>query len=620
MLSWGELFDKIKQDTRLESAKAEFIRSAYEASAKQIVRRVYKLEDVGKYRTFRDGRLEETDPENRELFALAMSDLPQGIPSLTDELPLLAAAFRLTGDDVLGKRVLDQLSEMSNWSPLQRPGWTLYAPGHQLPPDGRDGNWLATGLGVRTIVDTLELMPEGTVDSSLCARLEVLLIREIAGIVDDWETQRPWFVKADNPCTNQWILPTEGLIRASIVVGVEKHRRAYELGVRNMLRAFESHGREGEFVEGIHYAGFSVSSMVHTAYAMAVRGDRRLLEHSFLRRFPLWMIHHFQPGRMMINCFDAFNAARGDYKPFARLLSLLAVCIRSPVARWALTHFIESPADNIAGLSFHVLSDAYMDRDPPLYAVYDRARRVNWRSSWNNDATGIWVRGGHEHDQHDHQDRGHVNFVLHGQPVFIEAGTPAYHNRRIKSHYSSCRGHNVLQIGATFNTLSEGHVDVPLRVRGWQLPNCLAPITVRKLDSDGGDIRVDGTKGYNEVKYWYRDVKWSRDFLEVRDTVKPAQDVCEQILFRWHLGTTEEVSIQGEGKRFSVSWDGIEITLEGSCRLHVSQEKMPDHTLVPREWEDASPDHLHICLSVRTKKFASEFNLVTQVKKSEKNA
>lgn len=48
-----------------------------------------------------------------------------------NELPIIAAAYRLTGGEALRKRVLAQLSEMATWSPLQRPGWTLYAPGHR---------------------------------------------------------------------------------------------------------------------------------------------------------------------------------------------------------------------------------------------------------------------------------------------------------------------------------------------------------------------------------------------------------------------------------------------------------------------------------------------------------
>ena len=64
------------------------------------------------------------------------------------ELPLVAAAYRVTGEAEFRDRALAQLQEMTRWSPLQRPGWTCYQRGNRLPPDGKDGAWLATGSGV----------------------------------------------------------------------------------------------------------------------------------------------------------------------------------------------------------------------------------------------------------------------------------------------------------------------------------------------------------------------------------------------------------------------------------------------------------------------------------------
>ncbi|HIJ65442.1 MAG TPA: heparinase, partial [Candidatus Hydrogenedentes bacterium] len=425
---WPELLDRVKADLAFDEARKELVTRARSIAENAIIRRPYTLEDVGKNRTWLDGRSAALEDEIREQFALAMSDFA-ACGTLSSELPLLAAAYRLTGEAIFLERVIAQLEEMSAWAPLQRPGWTLYAPGHRLPADGKDGNWLATGCGVRAIGDTLEVLPDGALDAALLEKIRALLETEIAGVVDDWETQRPWFVSSHNPVTNQWVLPTEGLVRACLILGVDDHRDAYELGVKNLLEALDVHGPKGEFEEGFGYASFTVTSMLHAAHAMAVAGDRRAADHPFLKHFPTWFVHHFQPGKYVINCFDAgasYDAAAGS----RGLLSLLAVCTSSPAARWALAEYVGGPSSDLPGLAARALPAVGTEAAPPLFAHYERAARVNWRSSWAEDATGVWVRGGHHLDQHDHQDRGHVNFIACGRPILIEAGTPSYHHKQ----------------------------------------------------------------------------------------------------------------------------------------------------------------------------------------------
>jgi len=306
--SWG---DTLEQGRRLAAPAAVdmVIQAARTAAQAVVLRRVYRYEDIGQHRSSEPFPeiCKILDPQTRQTFALAMSDHLAG-SLIAQELPLLAAGYRLSGDAALLKRVLDQLAEISTWSPLQRPGWTLYAPGRRLPPDGKDGNWLATGTCVRTIANVLEIMPLGSVPADLTASLHALLEKEIADIVDDWRTRRSWFIQCDNPITNQWVLPTEGLVRACLVTGVERHRDAYELGVANLLRSLAAHGTAGEFEEGIGYAEFTLTSMLHAARAMAAAGDRRALDHPYLNRFPTWAAHHFQPGRFLINCFDAYGS------------------------------------------------------------------------------------------------------------------------------------------------------------------------------------------------------------------------------------------------------------------------------------------------------------------------
>ena len=589
---WAAVLDRMASEATHAPDRERLVAAARRVAAKPVIRRAHRLEEVGRDRTWLDGRANALEDEIREAFALAMSDHGAcGI--LAEELPLLAAACRLTGDDALEARLVAQLEETAGWSPLQRPGWTLYHPGARLA-EGGDGNWLATGTGVRAIADALEIAPAGTIDEALRRRLRALLEKEVAGVVDDWHTARPWFVRDRNPVTNQWVLPTEGLIRACLVLGAEAHRDAYELGVRNMLESLDAHGSAGEFEEGFGYASFTVASMLHAARAMAAHGDRRALDHAFLRNFPTWLAHHLQPGDMAINCFDA-GPARDAGRTARPLFSLLAACTGSPVARWALTRQLDGPADDLAGLVARAAPPVGDDVEPPPFAAYERATRVNWRSGWNPDATGVWVRGGHPTDQHDHCDRGHVNFILHGRPVLIEAGTPSYSHPLMGSHFASGYGHNVLQLGLEQpRPVQAGET---LAQPGWQQPGVVAPVAVHRLDSTGGDVSLRIADGYAGLAEWRRDVAWDDRSLRVADAVRLAEGRADVILFRWHLGTNVEPEIIPTADGFDVVWDGARMTIGSERPIEVSAIRAPDNA-VNVATDDARPETFHTCVVV----------------------
>ncbi len=594
MMGWSQIIGVARKDEKLQPMIRSLVDRAREEVRLGIMRRAHRLAEVGTNRTWLDGRTAALEDEIKETFALAMSDAG-GCGTLAQTLPTVAVAARLTGEAGLREHVIAQLRELSTWSPLQRPGWTLYAPGHRLPKDGKDGNWLGTGVGVRAIVTTLDIMGD-EIPEDLRQAFRDLLAKEVAGVVDDWQTQRPWFVRGKNPITNQWVLPTEGLIRACLWLGRDTHRDAYELGVRNLTMALDAHGKAGEFEEGIGYAGYTITSMVHAARAMAVAGDRRAIDHPFLANFPTWAVLHIQPGRMTVNCFDAGNASipRND-KNWRSLLALLVGAGGSEVAHWALCEQFEGPPDNVEGLVASVVGRWIARREPPAFAAYERAPMVVWRDSWKDDATGVWVRGGHALDQHDHQDRGHVNFILRGKAVLIEAGTPSYSNPLMNVEYASGAGHNVLQIGTVFP-------DRPYPVQktavypGWQRPHGIAPITVSRLDADGGAAAVEAGKCYEGVSSWKRQVKWSGRELSVRDEVTLSRGRSDVVLFRWHLGASKPVTLKKEGAAVEASWDGLQVRMTSAEGLDVSQIEMPDATLSPKE------DHRHTCLVVKSAK------------------
>ncbi|MBN1345026.1 MAG: heparinase II/III family protein [Phycisphaerae bacterium] len=605
-MSWPDAVEAVKADASCEPVVRALIESARKAAAMGLVRRVSRLEDVGKHRTWLDGRSKALEDEIRETFALAMSDFA-ACNTLAGELPMIAAGARFSGDAALRNHVIDQLREASTWSPLQRPGWTLYAPGHRLPKDGKDGNWLATGCGVRAIVTTLDIMGH-EVPKDVRDALDGLLAKEIAGVVDDWKTKRPWFVRGNNAITNQWVLPTEGLVTACVHLGPDKHRQAYELGVKNLLQALSSHGKDGEFEEGIGYANFTVTSLVHAARAMAAVGDRRAIDHPFLANFPTWAVMHIQPGRMTVNCFDAGGAAiPRDHGGWRSMLSLLVFTLGSETANWALHEQFNGPSDDLIGLMARATGKQVGRKAPDLFAAYERATMVVWRDGWGDDASGVWVRGGHKLDQHDHEDRGHVNYIHRGRAILIEAGTPSYHNPRMGVEYASGAGHNVLQLG-TFFPPEPYPVQKAALYDGWQQRHGLAPITVERLDGNGGVVRMEVQKCYPDLSHWDRAVEWSSGTVTVRDDVALKPGKASVILFRWHLGTDNEVALSRvDASTMTAKWDDVEIRFEGGGPIEAAQRKMPDATLAGKE------DHMHACLEVRSAQPVSHLMLTTRV-------
>ena len=609
MPSWAQVLDRIAADKALSPEIDATIQAARDLCKTCAVRRVYRYGDIGRHRTelFDMAFNPELEPEARDTVALAMSDMGTS-RIVADEIPLLAAAFRLSGDPAIEERLFEQLSEMASWSPLQRPGWTLFSPDNHLPPDGKDGNWLATGPGVRAIADALDIVPAETMPAELRKNLMQLLEKEVVSIAEDWRVGRTWFAKYNRAYSNQWVVPTEGLVRACLVVGWEKYPEEYELAVGNLLASLNAHdGEKGAFSEGLTYAVVTVASLIHAARAMAVAGDMRVLEHPFLQRFPTWVAHHFQPGDMMINAFDSGWAVRGGYWRTRPLLSALVACTGNRTALWALT-VAGGPSLDPAGLATHVLPPAKDDDAPPLFAVYERATLVTWRDAWDSDCSGVWVRGGHELDAHDHRDRGQVSYVAHGRPILIEAGTSTYGNPDLHRLYTSCVGHNVLQLGDHDLEENVGTGDEP--PAGWQSQGVVAPIDVHRLDEAGGRVSLRIDHGYEGLKGWERDVRWDAAGLVVADVVTLIDGVQDMVVFRWHLGTALDVSLECHAEdTWSVNWEDSVVSIKSSVPINLLQKKMPDNTL-----EENNREHLHTCLIVQSVEAVSEINVITDVR------
>jgi hypothetical protein len=217
------------------------------------------------------------------------------------------------------------------------------------------------------------------------------------------------------------------------------------------------------------------------------------------------------------------------------------------------------------------------------------------RSSWTDDADGVWVRGGHPLDGHDHFDRGHVSYIVRGKPLLIEAGTPGYDNPAIHTLYSTVVGHNVLD------------------VEGLKPRKAPAPLTVSRLDAGGGDLTVDGTACYPGLKHWRRRASWDGSQLTVEDQVAAPADKPLVMLFRWHLGTDQPVKITGEGGNWQVAWPDGTLALTSPVPVTVTQEQLPDNTICLGK-KDNGWDFMHTCVVVRSAQSVSSVHLTTTVR------
>ncbi len=112
VLSWPRLIEGLQSDARQADKLARLVASARQVVDREIVRRVYTLEDIGKHRTWLDGRARNHDPATKQIFELAMSDF-FNTRTVEPEMPLLATAYRITGEEMFLSRLLAQLREVA---------------------------------------------------------------------------------------------------------------------------------------------------------------------------------------------------------------------------------------------------------------------------------------------------------------------------------------------------------------------------------------------------------------------------------------------------------------------------------------------------------------------------
>jgi hypothetical protein len=524
--------DQYKAHPETMKATALTIQRAYEVIEQPIVIRVPSIHDFHLTDGVKGRKMEPSGripmfphKENAELYGLATYDIGVG-DLLIYEMPLIAAAYVITGDQKFIDYLARQIDEIAGWEKFQRPGWTLTIKSTKRGPDYDDGVFIATGAIITGVVQSLGIVGDSALPPETVKKIKHRLEIEMKQIMADFKAERVYYAREKMYQSNPWIGTMQGQLLAACYLGKELYPEEYAYARQGLALSVESPESSSGFSEGFIYGASRVlPGLALVNYYLQQEGDFSFDKFSLFQQYPDWICAHYQPGKNIVNCFDGYTAQRNMYdRSFNPFITQLAVLSRNPHLLWILATQHQFAEPGLAGILFDAF-DPLQFKEPPLFAVFDPGMLLTWRNSWQENASGVWIRGRHEKDFHVHSDSGHVNFIWKGIPVLIEAGTPGYSDIDFSAkYYSSLFGHNVVQIGS--ETVLKNPRDTETR----------APITVRSLNAQGGDVSIDSTDSYlNKPLKVERQVKWDADTVTITDHILLSKP--EKIIIRFHTSS-----------------------------------------------------------------------------------
>lgn len=513
---------------------------------------------------------------NQEVFALAMADAGQ-TDFLRSKVVELAFVWRYLHQQEYLDKTLAILREVEKYRPLQRPGWSLTNATWKLPIEG-DGPFLATSWGITGIVEVMELLGDN-IPADLRMSLREILYSEIQEITRAWALKIPWYTKGDvDLVSNQWIDPNVAVIRGCLFLGDPNLLPAYNMATENLARSLSLGGADGAFFEGVAYAQMSLPNAFNALERMSANGDHRLNTMPFILNSWKWWANMILPGGRFINCFDSRLGRQPEWSPRTPISAMIRAMFASKNqdAPKMFRYLFPEGNATLDGVCYWVAINT--ESTPPQvllpnYAYFSSQQVLVWRSKFERsiDQTSswaLWARGGSLLDSHSQRDQGQVSIYCGNRVVLMDCGTPDYSNPQMNTHYANAAGHNIMQVGE-------------LTPRNKVV---YAPITVEKLDADGGSITIDTTSAYTGVLSNKRLVSWMRDGkVSIIDAVKfnhPVQAGTE--IFRFHVGSSTAVTVQQINGQWVVSWDGVTMNLRCDDDISIEQIDWPDEVMTAR--------------------------------------
>ena len=544
------------------------------------------LRDAKKF--VRPATLEEIPPEildarvatlpigRREIFCLSIADCAQASYLMTSGV-MFAVDAKASMDPAQIAMSIAMLEEINQkYIPLQRPGYTAIYPTVAVTAEG-DGVWLATGWGISAIVDILEVLGD-SVPADLRVRLDAQLRDEVKRIVIDWRDQRPWFVKSRCVVTNQWVVPTIGLIKACLFLKDPQLLPAYNLGIENLLAFLRVQGAAGEYLEGLSYAEMALIEVHDIIGSINKIGDMRCANFPFIENNWKWFAQMYMPGAMLVNCSDSPRSTLPNYCMTVPLASLCSGAMSStdPNAR-SMMRFLYPNPQPIASLQALKFGAFVRTGSPnasfatlPTFAYFPNQQLVTWRSEFQpvqspQTALGLWMKGGTLSEMHTHREQGQLSVYCGERVVLMNCGTPSYSDTDYERS-ASAAGSNIMQVG---EVLPHGQA-------------VFAPLTVNQLDSNGGSVSIDSSSAYVGA-ICTRDITWNiSGQIQIKDQVSFNQLVPSQTEFyKFHTGSDVLVQITGSGKNWIVAWQGVSMSITTTENVVVEQSTEKDAVMEP---------------------------------------
>lgn len=541
-----------------------------------------------------DGRFQNAGA-NAETFALASADCAQAsyVQSMGVQIALYAA---FTEDPIYIDRCVEMLRAVNQWVPLQRPGWTLHDPNLQMPAGG-DGVWLATNWGINGIVDMMSILGD-RLPLDLRQSLREQLRSEVHSVCKDWKDRRPWYVKGRAVRSNQWIEPNVGLVKACLFLEGTELLAAYNLGVENLAETLSNFGPDGAFPEGVSYAQMTLGMMFDVVEAVRLAGDSRLNNSQFVQNSWQWWAQMIMPGRRLVNSGDSGMGSLPSWAITTPLSGMVAAGLASTDERAlpVLKTLFPKGNTSVVGVRYQsaISSIAAMPlSEMPTFGSFPSQQLVTWRTaaeapSGAQSAWAIWMKGGSLAEGHVHRDQGQVSVYDGDVPVLMDCGTPNYADPNLTSNFASAAGHGIMQYGE----LQPRSVAVD------------APLTVQRLDRDGGQVSIDCTAAYVSCTSSTRRVSWGLDrSVTIDDETHFHSSVpAGTELYRFHTGSPIPVEISQESTGWLVRWGGYELSIYSTVPVIVEQASWPDRVCEP---------FMHQALKIRTVDPTTAISLTT---------
>lgn len=310
-----------------------------------------------------------------------------------------------------------------------------------------------------------------------------------------------------------------------------------------MERHLGDYGPEGEFNEGVGYAGAIGLTVNYYAARLGWSGGRenRLASAPF-PAIADWYMHMTVPPGHLFGYGDGHTRAplKADW------MAALASATQDPVIQGYCLHYRSIKADplHLLCLDSDLAACSPQGRLPLGRAFQHHGATIASRTSWDfeNTASVVGSKARRE-DNHEHNDPGQVVIDGEGQPLIVDrgkAGTayPAGYATKNRFRYYDTKafGHNILVFGGremkSCYELHPNHTTGPLH--GKRALHAQGHIASAEFDDNwGGQWTIDTTAAWDGVKSNLRTVLHIHPgFVVVLDEAQ--LETTESISLRWN--------------------------------------------------------------------------------------